>query len=48
MRTGNKSFFYMLKKVISIIIFPIYIRERKRRKREESRKMALERFEVFR
>ena len=48
MQTGNESIFSMLKKVISLIIFPIYIRERKKRRREESRRLARMRFEVFR
>mgnify|MGYP001518840700 FL=1 len=51
MKTKHLSFFFVLKKVLSVIIFPIYImevRRNKRRKKEESRRLAIRRNKIFR
>lgn len=51
MKTKHLSFLSVLKKIVSIIIFPIYIvehRRNKKKKAEESRILAIQRNKVFR
>lgn len=51
MKTKHLSIFSVLKKVLSVIIFPIYImqvRRNKRKKEEENRRLAIRRNKVFR
>lgn len=52
MKTKHLSFFTILKKILSVVIFPIYIMEIRRNKRkkayEERRRQAIQRNKVFR